>query len=117
MNNRQCRHQTVAGNSGWYICQRQVGGGQGHAQHAVVGITSEHHHHLSGACSLGQILGVASKCMASVIDGSLLNRGSDDGIDLFRYRGIDRHIEHLQHREAIARVQLTWLGGCCQGSV
>ncbi|MNN28621.1 hypothetical protein D3C81_1422000 [compost metagenome] len=88
--------------------QRQVGGGQRHAQHGVVvgGLRAgQHHHHARHGGALGQVFGVAGERHARVVDRALLHRRGDHRRVFAGLQAVDGGIEQRQHVAAVAGVK------------
>ncbi|MNS97900.1 hypothetical protein D3C72_1322490 [compost metagenome] len=109
----QCLQQQRDGKRIRHRAQRQVGGGQRHAQHGAVvrGLRAgQHHHHARHAGAVGQVFGMAGEGDAGVVDGALLHRRRDHcGIPgrglAARAAAADGGIEQLQHIGAVARIE------------
>ena len=100
--------QAFAGNRGGHVFQRQVGGGQCHAQAAA----RQHHDDAGRAAFFGQIFGVAaekSAARARVVDDALVQRGGGHGGKRAVLNALMGGVEQLQHIGRVGGVQTACL--------
>ena len=106
--------QAVLVQRGRHILQGQVGGGQRHPE----GLGSlprfsksrrhragQHHHHLVGIGALGEILGMAGKRHAGIVDRAFLQRCGDHGFEPAGVDAFDGGVQRGQHGAAVVAVQ------------
>ena len=94
--NRRRLAQRVGGNGVAHGPERQVGGGERHAQLA----RGQHHHHARAVRALCEKFGVTAEAHAGVVDHSLVHRRGDDGVELpaeGARHGALRQREHVRH--------------------
>jgi hypothetical protein len=83
------------------VLERQVGGGEGHAQAAA----HQHHHHQRGGGGFGEVFGVARKRHAGLADDALVHRRGDHAGKLARLAAGDGPVEHVEHVAAVGGVE------------
>jgi hypothetical protein len=86
-----------------HLPQRQVGGGERHAQ----AVRHQQHHHLRGPAAGGEVLGVAAEGDAGVVDDALVERGGDHRVEAAFEAAPDGVIEPFQQRQRVGGVGLT----------
>ena len=100
--------QAFSGNRGGHVFQRQVGGGQRHAQ----AVACQHHDDAGRAAFFGQIFGVAaekSAARARVVDDAFVQRGGGHGGKRTVLNALIGGVEQLQHIGRVGGVQTACL--------
>ena len=87
--------------------QRQMGGGERHAQHARGdrGARGQHHDHALDAATRCQVFGMAGEGRSGIVDDALVHRrGHDRGVAAGAC-AVDGFVEHGEHMRGIAHIE------------
>lgn len=101
MHDAQRAGEAVGGDRRRYRGQRQVRGGQGHAQFRA----GQHHHHVAAA-ALGEEFGVPAEADAkTIIHGRLLQRRGDHGVVAAAHAAVGGFGQGGEHVGGVARIR------------